>query len=482
MNVIVIVSDTLRRDHLGAYGNSWIRTPYLDRFAQDAQVFENAYQTSFPTVPTRFDILTGRYNFIHYRWGPLPPSEVVLADVLSKSDYTTGFVVDTPHIMQHGYNYSRGFTSFEWIRGQENDHYRASPKKVVFPCDPSKLRSPHYSVTQYLRNVSERHREEDYFPAQTMTTAARWLERNHKENFFLYVDTFDPHEPWDPPKHYGDLYDPGYSGENVFYPRYGRCDYLTQAELKHCRAMYAGEVTLVDRWIGHLIERVDDLGLRDNTAVIVTTDHGFYLGEHGLIGKSMIFEPPNPGSAAVPLYDEVCHIPLMVRMPGRTGRKRMRARVQLIDMMPTILDLCEVKNPGTTQGQSFAKMLQGAGPDELREFTVTAHPLASAGKTWCPATIVTDEWALIYGGPEGAFTGKAGGSGVQDRAVDSIARELRMYGDGTPELYHLPDDPTMTKNVYHDNKSVAAGLHQKFLKLIVDNGAKPEHVQALGRL
>jgi len=117
------------------------------------------------------------------------------------------------------------------------------------PCDPNKLRHKERAVTQYLRNVALRRSEADYFVAQTMTAAAHWLELNYDqhEKFFLHVDTFDPHEPWDPPRWYMDMYDPGYEGEEVTYPVYGPCDYLTEEELKHCRALYAGEAMLVDR-------------------------------------------------------------------------------------------------------------------------------------------------------------------------------------------------------------------------------------------
>lgn len=130
--------------------------------------------------------------------------------------------------------------------------------------------------------------------------------------FFLYIDFFDPHEPWDPPRRYIDLYDAGYSGEEVTYPLYGPCDYLTKDELEHCRAMYAGEATLVDNWIGRVLEKVDSLGLYEDTAIIFTSDHGFYLGEHGLIGKSIII---GDFYGSAPMYEEVAHIPLFIRLP-----------------------------------------------------------------------------------------------------------------------------------------------------------------------
>src|SRR5438876_7463656 len=107
MNVIVVISDTLRRDHLGCYGNPWIRTPNLDAFAEQAVVLERAYISSFPTVPCRNDILTGRYTFTYQSWAPLRPDEVTLQDLLGKAGIVTGLVADTPHPFAPGYNYQR---------------------------------------------------------------------------------------------------------------------------------------------------------------------------------------------------------------------------------------------------------------------------------------------------------------------------------------------------------------------------------------
>jgi len=108
MNFVVIVSDTFRRDHLGCYGNSWIHTPNLDRLASESIVFDRAYAASFPTVPNRRDVLTGRFCFTYSDWAPLPENEVVLAQVMKGGGYVTMLVADTPHFLAHGYNFSRG--------------------------------------------------------------------------------------------------------------------------------------------------------------------------------------------------------------------------------------------------------------------------------------------------------------------------------------------------------------------------------------
>jgi arylsulfatase A-like enzyme len=312
-NVILIITDTMRRDAVSCYGSQWIHTPHLEAFAQKAVIFDNAYLSSFPTVPLRNDILTGRYTFTYKPWSPIDEDAVTLQETLGKEGIVTSLVADTPYPFAPGYNYQRGFAVWQVIRGQLNDPFRSAPRDPKLPCAANTLYGdPEGERTkQYLRNVAHRQREEDYFVAQTMITAADWLEENHDgRRFFLYVDTYDPHEPWDPPHYYVEPYDPGYNGEEVIAPRYDLWkEFLTEREHQHCRALYAGGVTMVDRWIGFLLDRIATLDLLKNTAIIVTSDHGYYLGEHRYTGKTL-----QRGDLMqwLPLYGEIARIPLLV--------------------------------------------------------------------------------------------------------------------------------------------------------------------------
>lgn len=468
MNFILIISDTLRRDYLGCYGNDWISTPNTDRFAARSVIFERAYAASFPTVPHRHDVLTGRYTFIDSQWQPLPSHEVVLAEELAKAGYTSMMILDQPHIVENGFHYDRGFTGWEWIRGQETDRWQTAPAYPAMPCDPHKLREPDRIVKVHQRNVHWRQFEEDTFVARTMTVACRWLERNWKEheNFFLYVDTFDPHEPWDAPQWYVDMYDPGYEGEVVNYPTYGPSDSLTPEELKHARALYAAEVTLVDRWVGRVLERIEDMGLFENSVVIFTTDHGFYHGEHDLIGKSRI----SPGwMSYVPLYEEMAHIPFVVHYPGCEPR-REQAFVQPPDLMPTFLELTGAPDPGTMHGKSLVPILEGKSVPR-REFAVTSPTLIPGAVAGARATITTDEWAFICAGrpsEAGEF---------ETLAVDGLVKR-QMVGEVLPsELYHLPSDPRQMHNVISQHPRVAAELRQTFVSFLESLGTNAEFIE-----
>jgi len=441
LNVIQIVSDTFRRDFLGCYGNNWIHTEHIDELAKDSLVFDKAYIASFPTIPHRHDLFTGRYTFTYSVWAPLPRDEIILSHLLRQAGYTTMLIADTYHMIKDGFYYDRGFDGWWWIRGQEFDRYMTHPTKE--PLERKKI-----LTDQYLRNVSMRRFESDYFVAQTMTAAEKWLELNYDQhkNFFLHIDTFDPHEPWDPPRWYAEMYDPKWKGSIVPGVAYGpnrpvAASELTEDELNHLRALYAGEVTLVDRWVGKLLQKIEDLGLYEDTAVIFTSDHGTYLGEHNWIGKTPI------------LYEEVAHIPLIIRMPDSKGKiqKRFQDLVQPPDLMPTILELAGVQAPNTIQGKSLLPLIQGEEKWE-REIALSA---------WCrsphPLTITSNEWSLLtFREP----------SPVYEKNIGILLKQMGINFENFPELYHLPTDSKQTLNLYKEKREIAEELFSKAQNLI----------------
>jgi arylsulfatase A-like enzyme len=407
-NLLVIVSDTFRRDHLGAYGNPRIRTPYLDDLARSSVVFENHLLSSFPTMPARADLLTGTFAYTFMGWGPLPMHLQTIPALLSEAGYLTMGIVDTPFYVRNGFGYDRGFDDFVWVRGQGDDtrpHERADARKM--------WRS-----------------EEDRMVARTMTEAERWLERHHDEQFFLYVDTWDPHEPWDAPEYYTSLYRSGYGGRQ-FYPCYGRWEEsgLTEEDVRLAHTTYCGEVTMVDFWVGRLLAKLDVLGLRENTIVLFTSDHGFYFGEHGYFGKAEWVHEPGAsvteGSIVPewlsrswlltvgwsPLYQELTRLPLIVRGPGLEPGRRS-ALTTTPDIAPTILELAGMETPEEMRGESLLGVLTGAR-NEHRPFVVSCWPLYFAEgeitlavdsrprriTSYMPLTVTTRDWTLILGGP-----------------------------------------------------------------------------------
>ena len=349
-NAIIIVVDTLRADHLGAYGNDWIKTPSLDALASESIVFSRTFPEVLTTIPMRRTLHTGLRTWPVRNWVPdrgdviptwgwqhIPEDQTTLAETLIQGGYETAFITDTYHYFGPSKNFHRGFKEFVWVRGQEMDLWRSTlnvdPEEVRAAIPPGLPEAEAYLrtliVAQHLANQAGREKEEDYQAPRVFREAMDWLEENQKaEKFFLLVDVFDPHEPWDPPDKYLDLYvDPDYDGPAIIHPRYGSSENLTDAQLQQMRARYAAEVTMVDSWLGRFLDRARELGMLEDTLLVVTSDHGHQFGEHGLTGK-----------VERGLWYELVDVPLMIRRPdGVDAGRRVESFAQHHDIAPTVL-------------------------------------------------------------------------------------------------------------------------------------------------
>ena len=443
MNVLWIVSDTCRPDLFGVNGGD-THTPNLDALARKSANFQRAQAASFPTVPTRVDYMTGTYGLTDIGWGPLPQGTVTLPQLLTRAGAVTVGVVDTPFFTQRGFNYDRGFRYFYDIPVQ---HHRPGARGPAFIPEPR--------VTEF-----------DHCAAVTMTTAEKCLEYLRNERFFLYVDTWDPHEPFDPPEWYVERYLPGYDGRQV-YPVYGPIEEfgVPEEDVRVALACYKGKLTMTDRWIGRLLDRLDSLNLLDRTAVLFSSDHGFYFGEHGLFGKMLASEARGQEQRRQswrrsPLYRELSDVPLMVSIPeARTGPdKRI---VSNIDLAPTVLDLMDVTVPEQFMGQSLVPLVHD--PDLAgREIAITAAPLADPGQEvalvddimrrvdeWQPLTVTSESWSLLFA-----------------RWSEPI------------ELYDLERDPHQLTNVADDYPEVVKDLHGKMIAELERAGARQAAIEA----
>jgi arylsulfatase A-like enzyme len=461
LNIVVIVSDTFRYDHIGANGNGWIKTPELDAFARRAAAFDNCYVSSFPTIPMRTDWFTGRYGFPFYGWKPLDPQATVIAPLLARAGYINQLIIDTPHMMRGEYHFDRGFHGATWIRGQEGDTPMTWMNHPVLEKMPNaKTRHSPKPFGGVLANVHawqnhhRWHSEEDRFVAQTCRAACLWLEHNYRaERFFLWVDCFDVHEPWDPPEYLVALYDPDYRGVPMFHPNYGPATDYTPEELRNLRAHYAGECTLVSKHVGRVLRMIEDVGIMDRTAVFLMSDHGMYLGEHNRTGKSNIHPRDDRGSW--PLYREVSHIPLFVYVPGLTESGQPRRIAQLVqapDVMPTVLELAGVEWPEALHGMSLVPLLRGQTEGWGRTIAVTSSVLQMGrGRQGAKVSVTDGAWSLVLG---------------QDGAVP-------------PELYDLSHDPGETQNAAADNKDKTQELREACHGLLRTLGADEEKIRSV---
>ena len=461
MKVIYMMADTFRRDHLGAYGNDWIYTPNLDRLASESALFESAYIGSFPTVPNRRDTLLGHgdIGLPFNRWKGFEKQEVTLPQRLAEEKITSMLIADTANNATDGVNMYKGYTAWHLNRGQEGDPcWLDSNVPQQLPVPPELIRYPQERWHQVLINRAHRKVETDWFAPGTYSTAMKWLERNYKrEDFFLWIDTFDPHEPWDPPQHYLDLYDAGYVGRVFEAPTYGlrKMMGITDREIQHIRARYAGEVTMVDTWVGQLTATLERLGIADETLVVFTSDHGTMFdtpGDNGLLCKpnivgadGMVMSAGGPMKKPVryfPIFQNVAHIPLMLRLPNVRKGKRIKAIVQPWDMTPTILDAFGIPKPPELIGESLLPLIRG---EKLR-----IRDTAICG-TNTLAQAMTGRW--IY----------------------TVWR-----GQRGPSLIDLEADPLAEANVINDHPDVAERLHGEIDRFMQGQNIGEDFIASFG--
>ena len=469
MNIVLIVLDTLRRDRLSFYRDEGVRqlnrsresyevpwedqlafTPSLDALARRATIFDNYYAASFPTMPARADYSTGKMCFSFMTWEPLSRHEVTMADALAEAGYVTAGVVDTPFYQKNGYGYDRGFRYFRDTGSQ------ASYLDLSLP-------------------NNARYSEYEYCAPETFTEAEKTLERIYTQKFFLLIDSWDPHEPWDPPVWYGRRYKRDYEGPAVLPPySYYQSAGLTEHDLDVARAGFQGEITMVDRFIGRIVERLETLGIADDTAIVIVSDHGFHFGEHGGLFGKMIREKirsfsddPMEDWLRSPLYEELVHLPMMIALPDQQRQRRVGDLVSAADLMPTILDLAGVELPGGLRihGKSVAGFTRGE-PASGREIVVSGVPLMNPGqdlaivdsyyrivREFQPVTITVPDWSMLY---------SARGEPV--------------------ELYHLPSDPRQQRNVAEGNPGIVREMHGRYVELLKELNVAPHLLEPRSEL
>jgi arylsulfatase A-like enzyme len=237
----------------------------------------------------------------------------------------------------------------------------------------------------------------------------------------------------------------------MIHPNYGRSSAYTAAELRNLRAHYAAEAELIDRWLGRVLQKIDDLQLWDDSVVVITSDHGMSLGEHQRTGKTNISDGDD---RYWPIYPEIGHVPFLVACPGVARGGAVDLLAQPMDFLPTVCDLAgvAVEPPEPFHGRSFAAQLRSGG-GAFRETVVSGSCLRAAKPGSVPAGgttpfVVTDRWGYA---PVGAA--------------------------GKPELYDLAADPLAGADVSGANPEVVSEMHDRFLAYLADVDA-PESMQA----
>ena len=433
MNVILVILDSLRKDHIGVYGNDRIQTPNLDDLAEESLLFSRAYPESLPTLCARRAIHTGMRtwpfrNFVRLPgetfqpagWQPIPEVQTTVSEILFASGYSTAMFADTQPLFHPSMNFQRGFGVFEWMRGQERDRFHPKlgvPQEQIrqntVPGNDVRMVD---KVRQYLANTRDRKTEEDWFAPRLFTRGMEFLEQaGEGQPFFLVLDCFDPHEPWDPPEKYVSLYSDDYQGRDPIVPNYGASDWIGARQLERMKALYSGEVTMVDRWFGRFLDKMESSGRMDDTLLLVLADHGIAHGEHGYTGK-----PDNV------LWPEVTDIPFYIRHPeGKGAGKTSDYYASTHDVAPTILGSLGIKTQQEMDGQDLSPLLEGSEPGSRSHFT-----LGYNDHVWA-----RDERYVMF-------------------CINNRSR---------PHLYDLRSDPGMDRNIARGNRDIVRRMFDDYI-------------------
>ncbi len=396
MNFIVLVNDSLRMDHMGCYSDVFptmsyqgktVATPNLDKLAAKSARFNYAFPEGLPTLQVRTASFTGRYTFPFRGWGRVEPSDVLLAEILWDKGFKSCLCTDCYHLHKPGMAYERGFDEVVFIRGHEGDPYEVDKSIEVdinddFYKSKDRDKQMRIQAEQYLRNIKDcSGSDEDSFVAKVIKRSVRWIEEQEKkDNLFMWVDCFDPHEPWDPRGEFETMYvDPDFKGTKIKHPVPGLVEgYMTPEELEYTKGCYAGKVSQCDKWDGVLFDKLEELGMMDNTVILFYSDHGEPFGEHGIVRKALAYP-----------YEELVRIPFILYTPDGAGAgKSYDQLLQTCDIAPTVLDALGVESKYyRMHGESVLPLISGER-DKLRDHAYVGH----FGKS---TRINNHEWAFI---------------------------------------------------------------------------------------
>ena len=314
-NIILIVTDALRQDHVGTYGYYRNTTPNIDKLAEKSIVFQNAISQATWTKPSIASLFTSTYPTRHQTYAiqginnrgkiALPDSFNTLAEQLKQKKYKTMGYVNNAWLSPE-YNLNQGFEEYKFIY-------------------------PDNKLTSKINEVIEKH---------------------ENEKFFLFVHYLGPHGPYTPPKPYNSLFvekEHDYINLSKRNPKYLERKKPSKTELEYIISQYDGDIAYTDNEIGKILNLLKEKKLLDTTIIIITSDHGEELADHrGIYGHETI------------PYDTLIKVPLIIKIPGIMAKKRIITnQVQLIDLMPTLLNITGIRTPEGIDGMNLIPLIKG---------------------------------------------------------------------------------------------------------------------------
>ncbi len=440
-NVLIIYTDQQRYDTLGVNGNPLIRTPNLDALAASGVHFNRAYVTTPICVSSRVGLFTGRYchSTLCYNNAELmPPQETDYVQLFKNAGYRTALIGK-----DHCFPGERKRRVFDTVRGAGHTsmHFGASPDEE--------------KINEFRKTKMQVPMSDDPFPPETNITGSLFAaardyvaDRQDDAPFFMWLSIPDPHPPYMVCEPYASMYDnvevpppvweegetdnkPFRQRKIVEWDRYGR-EYPEEQILK-LRRIYWGMVSYIDDEVGKLLARLDELGLRDDTIVVFTSDHGDYMGDHRMIRKG-----PH-------VYEALAHVPLIASWPGTFEARSTEAMTSNIDILPTLAALIGIESPTHVHGRSFADLLLGKREDH-RPCVFLEH--GNPGPVCSPETLTPEIEAEICESTSHHLC-----PAIYQGRVKGVRTERWKYcitpGD-VDELYDLENDPNELHNLAED--------------------------------
>ena len=485
----MVMFDSLNRRMLEPYGCDWVHTPNFTRLAERSVTFERAYVGSMPCMPARRELHTGRYNFLHRSWGPLEPFDDSMPKILRENGIYTHLATDHYHYWEEGgATYHTKYETYTFHRGQEGDAWVGQVKDPEPPEWVGDRQLSHHFRQDFV-NREHMPTPETQPQHGTFTDGLDFIRRNHDEdNWFLHIETFDPHEPYFTHEKYKKLYPHEYGGKHFDWPSYGKVT-ETPEEVRHCRYESAALHSMCDDYLGRVLDLMHKYDLWKDTMLIVNTDHGFLMGEHDFWAK-----------CSMPFYNEVAHTPFFVWDP-RSGVKneRRESLVQTIDIPATILEYFGIDRPEDMQGVPLRETVAKDAP--VREaglygihggqvnvtdgrYVYMRGPKDLSNSPLYNYTVMPTHMRVSFT-PEELRTATLADPFAFTKDCPLLKIDAKGKGSGDPDdekmqtfLFDLEEDPGQEHPL--DDPEIEKRMIELLVKLMRENEAPPEQFERLG--
>jgi arylsulfatase A-like enzyme len=364
-NIVLITVDALRADHLSCFGYTRNTTPNIDFLANNDVLFLQAISNAPYTKASFVAMLTSTYPLMYGGYTYISEQRVTIAEILKEKGYSTAAFQSNPWLSTH-YGFDKGFDTFEDAFESSKD--KLSKKSIAADKIKKKIKnilnekSRMYDLLKRFYHFSKRidPLPMPYASADVINQKAiSWLNDNLDDNFFLWMHYMDVHGPYNPPQKCMRQISPIHITKKEIARLHAKMfpKETTKNELEMLIDLYDGGIMYTDYSIGLFLDKLKEMGVLDTTLVIITADHGDEFGDHGGFGHG-------GGNRAVKTYDELLHVPLIIKCPGIGENVKIKDQVSLLSLAPTIVDILNIPEVENFQGKSLLPLIKGRGSGE----------------------------------------------------------------------------------------------------------------------